>query len=333
MHVTYLSFVICFVALAPGLSGAELHAEDTVQKSLQPGSTEVYAVNLKAGDVVSLDFTDTGQDVILTVQTPRGEVARRFSSKLQGGQPVGWYATDSGTWQLALTGRDKEVECGYKIAGLKISKSESLLKPSTEIESPRLKQLGDAAAVAKFWSQVEMEGTPVIEPLPDDPRNMLVTFVWRAHGETKGGMVQGQFCGEANCFLKLLRDSDLWYTSLKINRHVRTYYSIVPNVSSLLNPTRSIASWARCHNVIRSIRRGGLRGLKIPTCRFIMEYPGWRCPMHRHNHGRTKEGRTSRPGRKAQFRERFAEEYAGFMDLHSSGPFEHGHALCAAIGF
>jgi hypothetical protein len=233
MHVTYLSFVICFVALAPGLSGAELHAEDTVQKSLQPGSTEVYAVNLKAGDVVSLDFTDTGQDVILTVQTPRGEVARRFSSKLQGGQPVGWYATDSGTWQLALTGRDKEVECGYKIAGLKISKSESLLKPSTEIESPRLKQLGDAAAVAKFWSQVEMEGTPVIEPLPDDPRNMLVTFVWRAHGETKGGMVQGQFCGEANCFLKRLRDSDLWYTSLKINRHVRTYYSIVPNVSSL----------------------------------------------------------------------------------------------------
>jgi len=220
------------VAFAPIVVGAELHSGESVQNSLHPGATEAYTLNLQAGDLVSLKFTDTGQDIILTVSTPGGEVARRFSSKLQDGEPVAWYVPERGAWQIALTGQDKGAECGYKISDLKISKSESLLKPSTEIASPRLKQLTDSASVAKFWAQIEKEGTPLIEPLPDDARNMLVTFIWRARGETKGLMVQGQLCGQENCFMKRLGNTDLWYVSLKINRHVRTYYSFVPNISS-----------------------------------------------------------------------------------------------------
>lgn len=224
---------IYLVVFVPIILASELHPGDSIDKSLRPGATETYAVNLQAGDVVSLKFADTGQDIILTVQTPGGEVARRFSSKLQGAQPIAWYSAESGAWQIALTGRDKGAECGYKLSDLKISKSDTLLKPSAEIESPRLKQLTDSAAVAKFWAQIGKEGTPLIESLPDDPRNMLATFVWRARGETKGAMVQAQFCAEDNCLMRRLRDSDLWYVSLKINRHVRTYYSIATDISSV----------------------------------------------------------------------------------------------------
>jgi enterochelin esterase family protein len=73
----------------------------------------------------------------------------------------------------------------------------------------------------------------LIEPLPDDSRNMLVSFVWRAHSETKGVLIEGQFCAPDDCFMKRLRDTDLWYASLKINRRVRTYYSFAPDVSSM----------------------------------------------------------------------------------------------------
>jgi enterochelin esterase-like enzyme len=232
MRLRHLLIALYLVVFAPIILASELHPEDSIEKSLRPGATETYSVNLQAGDVVSLKFADTGQDVILTVQTPAGEVARRFSSKLQGTQPIAWYAAEPGAWQIVLAGRDKGAECGYKLSDLKIAKSENLLKPSTEIESPRLKQLTDAAAVAKFWPQIEKEGGPLIEPLTDDARNMLVTFLWRARGGTNGVLVEGQFCGEGNCMMRRLRDSDLWYVSLKINRRVRTYYSLAPNIST-----------------------------------------------------------------------------------------------------
>ena len=207
-----------------------MHPGESAEKFLRPGATEVYSLTLQAGDVASLQFTDTGQDVVLTVQSPGGEVARRFSSKFQGGQAISFYATESGAWKIALAARDKNAECGYKLSGLKINKLEAVLKPSNEIQSPGLKQLTDDAAIAKFWSEIEKEGTPLIEELPDDRRNMLVTFVWRARGETTGVMVQAQFCDEENCIMKRLRMSDLWYVSLKIDRRVRTYYSLAPNV-------------------------------------------------------------------------------------------------------
>jgi len=230
MRISSCLIATCIAAFTSTSFGAELHPGDSIEKSLRPGATEVYSLTLQAGDVASLQFTGAAQDVILTVQTPAGEVGRRFSSKFQGGQAIAFYATESGAWQMALSGRDKNAEFGFKLSGLKISNLQTALKPSEEIQSPRLKQLTDDAAIVRFWSQIEKEGTPLIEPLPDDPRNMLVTFVWRAHGDTKGVMVQAQFCGEGDCFMKRLGASDLWYASLKINRRVRTFYSLAPNV-------------------------------------------------------------------------------------------------------
>jgi enterochelin esterase-like enzyme len=232
MRAPYLYSAMYILAFVRLVLGSELHSGDSVQDALKPGATQAYSLNLKAGDVVSLDLTDTGQDVVLTVLSPNGEASRRFSSKLQEGGSVAFYASQAGAWQISLAGRNSGAECGFKISGLKITKSETLLKSSDEVKSPRLKQLTDAASVAKFWSQVEKEGAPLIEPLPDDPRNMLVTIVWRGSGETKGAMVQSQFCDGEHCLMKHLPNTDVWYASFKINRHVRTYYTLVPNVSA-----------------------------------------------------------------------------------------------------
>lgn len=226
-----LSAAIYILTCIPLVFASELHPGDSVQNSLRPRGTEAYSLNLQAGDLVSLEFIETGQDVILTVLNPGGETTRRFSSKLQDGQSLAFYAPQSGAWQIVLSARDQDTECSYKISGLKITKSAALLSTSNDLTSPRLKQLKDAAAVATFWSQIAKEGAPLIEPLPDDPRNMLVTMVWKARTETKGVMVQAQFCDGEGCFMKHLVNTDLWYASFKINRHVRAFYTLIPNVS------------------------------------------------------------------------------------------------------
>src|SRR5581483_964195 len=100
---TSFAFCATFLALsAPLAFAAELHPGDSIDGSVHAGATESYSLNLHAADVVSLTFSDSGQDVLLTVQTPKGEIARRFSSKNQNGQPASFYATESGVWQLAV---------------------------------------------------------------------------------------------------------------------------------------------------------------------------------------------------------------------------------------
>src|ERR1700734_2696694 len=117
MRVPLLPAVICAIALVPVVQATELRSGDSIQNSLRPGATETYSLNLQAGDLVSLDFIDTGQDVMLTVLNPAGEAARRFSSKLQEEQSVAFFASQSGAWQIVVAGRNKESECGYKISG------------------------------------------------------------------------------------------------------------------------------------------------------------------------------------------------------------------------
>lgn len=41
---------------------------------------------------------------------------------------------------------------------------------------------GDAAALAAFWEGVQKQGTPLVEPIPEDKRHVHVTFLWRAKG-------------------------------------------------------------------------------------------------------------------------------------------------------
>ena len=52
--------------------------------------------------------------------------------------------------------------------------------------SPRITALADALAthvpdaLSAFWTEVDREGTPLVEPIPDDPESVIVTFLWRA---------------------------------------------------------------------------------------------------------------------------------------------------------
>lgn len=93
---------------------------------------------------------------------------------------------------------------------------------------------GDKGALEEFWHHVERVGSPLIEPLQEQPE-VLVTFVYR---ETKPGNhvlllgTPANFDG-LNHRLINLPNTDLWYLSLPLSRETRTIYGILPNAPHL----------------------------------------------------------------------------------------------------
>lgn len=50
-------------------------------------------------------------------------------------------------------------------------------------------QKGNQSALDQFWQEVKKTGTPLIEKIPGDKQNVLVTFIWRAAKDTRNVVV------------------------------------------------------------------------------------------------------------------------------------------------
>src|SRR5205809_4493820 len=114
---------------------------------------------------------------------------------------------------------------------------------SSRLESPRIAALrrdlegGDIHALGAFWRDVAERGTPLIEPVPDDPMHYLVTFVWRGDEGTRNVVVLSRFpSGEkTNRQMRHLHATDLWYSVTYLARSDdRTTYTLSPNDPELL---------------------------------------------------------------------------------------------------
>jgi enterochelin esterase-like enzyme len=112
-------------------------------------------------------------------------------------------------------------------------------------ESPRLValrrdfQAGDTAALQTFWREVKESGTPLIEPVPDDPTHYLVTFVWRGNEDTENVVVLSRFPSGAatNRQMQRLPETDLWYSVTYLARSDdRTMYTLSPNQQRQADP-------------------------------------------------------------------------------------------------
>ncbi|MGC4108474.1 MAG: alpha/beta hydrolase-fold protein [Thermomicrobiales bacterium] len=109
------------------------------------------------------------------------------------------------------------------------------------LESPRLNRLfrdlgaGNDGALAAFWAEIDAVGAPLIEPIPDEPGNRLVTFLWQESPEEPvENVVLLQFFSEgepADKTLRHLAGTDVWYRSYRFMADVRIDYTFVVNDS------------------------------------------------------------------------------------------------------
>lgn len=121
------------------------------------------------------------------------------------------------------------------------------------LTSPRLRDLvkeldaGNPTALEQFWQGIALHSAPLIEPLEGDDGHMLVTFLWRAQGETRNVVVVSFLTGALNSWryhknqLAHLPGTDLWYRSYRVPNDTRTTYQLSPN--DALIESEDIEDW------------------------------------------------------------------------------------------
>lgn len=127
--------------------------------------------------------------------------------------------------------------------------------------SPRLAALkqelevGNEAALAAFWERVVEEGTPLIEPIPDDAGQALVTFLWRADEATEHVVLVSCLIADwwwNNCaetkFTRLL-DTKLHYLTHRVAEDVRFTYRLSPD-QAIAHPM-DVKDWKKHTDAIR----------------------------------------------------------------------------------
>ena len=85
-----ISAVLAANAFAQPQSPIQLEPEKTFNRNLAAGDTDLFALDLKADQIVQLTLEDQGKDVILSVYSPDGRLSRAFSSERQKGDAPAW---------------------------------------------------------------------------------------------------------------------------------------------------------------------------------------------------------------------------------------------------
>jgi hypothetical protein len=113
--------------------------------------------------------------------------------------------------------------------------------------SPRIADLlteltpGSSQAIAEFWKDVALLGTPLIEPDGEDDTSRLVTFVWQADDDLSNVVLISEHLngwwwnGFASSKLDRMHGTNLWFRTYRIRADARFVYRIAPN-HSLIHP-------------------------------------------------------------------------------------------------
>ncbi|HEY9504002.1 MAG TPA: enterochelin esterase domain-containing protein, partial [Pyrinomonadaceae bacterium] len=100
--------------------------------------------------------------------------------------------------------------------------------------SPRLATLrdqlksGDRKALDNFWKEITESGAPIIERVPGNDSDMLVTMLWRAREETRNVFVFR--LGDVSKSMERLLDTDLWYKTFRLQKGARFIYQLATNL-------------------------------------------------------------------------------------------------------
>jgi enterochelin esterase-like enzyme len=105
-------------------------------------------------------------------------------------------------------------------------------------ESSRIQQLrnelemGYSKAFETFWREVEESGSPLVEPDPSDSRFTLCTFLWREVEPITNVRVHLSYrtLGSTNYSMVRLKQTDLWYATVRLPAQSRLVYRILLNM-------------------------------------------------------------------------------------------------------
>jgi hypothetical protein len=122
---------------------------------------------------------------------------------------------------------------GLSLLGL-IGANCSAQTPECATKSQRLSALEtdltanpSAESLKAVWKDVENTGTPIVERIPNDQADVLVTFVWRASSSAKQVFIFPQIEATAapdKMKMNRLLDTNLWYKTYCLPEDSRFTY-------------------------------------------------------------------------------------------------------------
>ena len=238
-----ISAVLAAIAFAQSQPPIQLEPEKTFNRNLAPGGADLFALDLKTDQIVQLTLEGQGQDVILSVFSPDGRLSRAFSSERQKGDALQFVALQPGQWTLKIAAREGNAPAAYRISDLKIETPPAPKLAETDV-SPRIRKITSQAEADVFWKEIGPNGTPLIEPIEDDPIHRFATFLWRGNADTQRVLLNLPNCSlePVDCFLHHVEGTDVWYKTLRLDHRLRTTYHFTPNAPALRRRCRRAAA-------------------------------------------------------------------------------------------
>lgn len=234
-----VSVLFISISIPSFASETELAVAKTREGVVGAGKPQSYDLVLNAGDYAELKLDPRGKELTLITYDPSGDKFR--GAKLGPEEDKFDFVVDyPGKYRLEVAATDSVIGASYAITLEKIVSLQARLAPLRPLfASPRINALkvavetGESGSVDSFWKEVEKQGAPIIEPLPGDGKNLLVTFLWKGTPDTRNVFVARlPYAGGApdDYFMDRLGDTDVWYKTVATDRKTRFEYSLAPNV-------------------------------------------------------------------------------------------------------
>lgn len=240
-------WIIACVACSSAIAGPTenvLERDHPVEREIKRGEKHRYKIALRAGTVLTGVVDQRGIDLEVVTFDPSGKQLHSFDSPNgeNGPEPFVIEARIGGAYHVEVRPFDlppgtppppgiaSQGKYEVKIDEVIDSKLYAERQMAAVIDSPRILELWKlvrdrrTAEVDRWWRELKGHA-PIVEPYPGDPKDVLITFVFRSRMPYVG-LVGGPSPREK----PMLRvgDSDVWYLTARIPGGATIDYAFVP---------------------------------------------------------------------------------------------------------
>lgn len=204
-----------------------------------PSPAQQLQIPAAAGDYVvgSVRLPESG---VLELRGPDGRLLRRLAAPA-GESDFRFVAAQAGSHSASLAAPAQPTGTIQLVEQRPLSEqAEESPAPQAPLSSPRLLALAreHGAGTPAFWAAVRGLGTPIVEPLADNPQGWRVTFVWRGQPSTRSlRLFWPVRQGDQERFARV-PDTDIWHYSLRLPSGTRLAYQLAPDVPQLKGAAR-----------------------------------------------------------------------------------------------
>ncbi len=231
-------FLIPFSITSPA-NDTQLALSKPVEGDVTAGQSQSFLISLHSADFVQINLDPHGKELVIIAYDPSGSKFRGTTLGTGRGR-FNFVADPPGNYRIEISASDNTITGPFTITLEKVvSFTDRLASPHPKYESPRIKALraaldsGEQGTVDAFWQEVKSHGAPLIEPLPGDNNNMLVTFLWKGTPYTHNVVVlRLPYAGATpdDYLMHRLGETDVWYATVAVDKKERFHYTLAPNV-------------------------------------------------------------------------------------------------------